>query len=123
MSILILPPALMRKTNIFFLGSPDRGKVQLNSAGAFNQTHLHAACGGLITDADGRILWAFQECIDTAPVLESELYGIWNGLFYFKDRGWVNVIADSFGASSTLPLLILPYCSKGLLSRSLFSLN
>ena len=90
-------------------------KLKLNTDGAFQASNLQVACGGVVRDEHGNILWAFEEYLGTGSVLEAELQGIWKSLWYCNQNDWDDLIVVRFFScnyldSSTQKKLELEAC-------------
>lgn len=96
-------PAVVRVIAVYWK-KPPINWVKINTNGAFCQFSKKASVGGVIRDADGRILRGFKSYIGRASILYAELTGIWQGLKISKDMGLHNVMIKS---DSKVALLLL----------------
>ena len=83
---------------------PPPNWYKVNTDGAHHHPSHRAAIGGVIRDAEGRILHAFQDFIGRVSIIMAELTGIWKGLKMSKDLGYNNVMIET---DSKVALLLL----------------
>ncbi|KAE8676706.1 hypothetical protein F3Y22_tig00111582pilonHSYRG00736 [Hibiscus syriacus] len=71
---------------------PDEGWVCLNTYGALSLSTGHGSAGGLLRDSSGDFLASFRRSLGHSSVLETELWGILEGLKIARNLGFERVI-------------------------------